>query len=74
MGVHERSGVIAKRGSAGFLHHIMCVVTTVMNNPDELMQAAHVIHRRDRMCIEAEGFHFEHLLYILQQKLRFKCG
>lgn len=62
MGVYERSGVTAKRGNTRLLYNILDVVTTVKDNPDKLMQAACLIHRCYRMCIEAEGIHFEHLL------------
>lgn len=62
VGVHERSGVTAKSGNTRLLYHILVVVTTVEDNPDELMQAASLIYGRDRIHIEAEDFHFEHLL------------
>jgi hypothetical protein len=60
--MHERLGLTANRGNSRLLYHILGVVTTVKDNPDELTQAAYLIYRHDRMCIEAEDFHFEHLL------------
>jgi hypothetical protein len=58
VGIHERLGVTAKRGKTRLLYHILGVVAINKDNPDELMQAACLIYRRDRMCIEAEVVRF----------------
>jgi len=62
VGIHKRLGGTAKRGNTRLLCHILDLVTTVKDNPDELMQAACLSYRCERMCIEAEVFRFEPLL------------
>jgi len=46
VGIHERLGGTAKRGNKRLLYHILGVVTTIKDNPDELTQAACLIYRR----------------------------
>jgi hypothetical protein len=42
--------------------YILDTATSVKDSHNELMWATRSIHRHARMCIEAEGSQFEHLL------------
>jgi hypothetical protein len=44
------------------LHRILVAATSVNAKPNELTHATRLIHRRAKVCTDAEGGYFEHLL------------